>query len=216
MKALKIALAGAIMALSAPAYAQSADDNGTNKGYRRISIDYVNRTISPDYDDTESYSTNGVGSTLLRGISVSKKIPIFIEYGIGFDYGHWSKSGGSEFADYYKASLNTFACNVPVNLAYKFDISGGVSITPYLGVNFRVNALARMKKEYNDVSYDWNMFDKDLDKDERWKIFQAGWHIGAGVNFHKLYLGINYGTDFNAICKDTNTSTLMVSLGINL
>ncbi len=52
-------------------------------------------------------------------------------------------------------------------------------------------------------------------KNATWKHFQMGWHIGAGLNYKALYLGLSYGTDFTEICKKTKTSNFAVSVGYN-
>lgn len=142
-----------------------------------------------------------------------------------------------------KQKLTTMNLAIPVNLAYKFNINESFSIQPYLGLNFKFNVLAKAKnsinitdkyddgtvqnaiddlsdKEFEEAFYmkrDVNMFDKDDtgSKDTAWKRFQMGWHIGVGFNYKAFNIGVSYGTDFIALCKKTNTSTLTVGVGIN-
>lgn len=201
---------GGLMAFHA-AHAQSVGGS-----YTRVTVDYVNRSIKPKHSSFETYSTNGVGITWMKGIGISRRLPFYVEIGAGLDFGRWSRFG-STYDDECRTSLNTLALNVPVNIAYKFQVGNAVTITPYLGADFRANILARAKEEYDNDSYVWNLFNAGhVGKDNRWTRFQAGWHVGAAFSFNKLYLGINYGTDFINISKDTATSTLIVSMGVAL
>lgn len=52
-----------------------------------------------------------------------------------------------------------------------------------------------------------------MGKDYTWKRFQMGWQIGAGVEWNHLYFGIDGGTDFINIAKDTSSSSMNLSLG---
>lgn len=147
-----------------------------------------------------------------------------------------SDYGAEEQTD--KITLMSIA--VPVNLAYKFNINPDLSLQPYLGLNVKFNIIGKKKstfgfknkeaeEEFEDycknpdeedkqnVIFDKNMFDKKDtgDKNATWKRFQLGWHIGVGMNYKALYLGLSYGTDFTSLCKKTNTSTFKVGVGIN-
>lgn len=156
----------------------------------------------------------------------------------------YDEDGYDDYDAELKTKLTTMNLAVPLNLAYKFNINEDFSIQPYLGLNFKFNVLAKQKhsinvtdeydengeiQDYNDKLTDkefeelynrkkeCNMFDKDDtgNKDTVWKRFQMGWHIGVGFNYKAFNIGVSYGTDFIALCKKTNTSTLAVGVGIN-
>ena len=101
--------------------------------------------------------------------------------------------------------------NIPVNLLYRFNIKDDFSISPYFGLDFRINLLGKEKLEYTangeTESEDFNLFDKgdmeELYESDKavWKRFQAGWHIGVGFDYRIIHIAIEYGTDFNEIAE---------------
>ena len=135
--------------------------------------------------------------------------------------GFWSDSVEDDYDDYeVEQKLTTLNLAVPVNVAYQFAVGENFTIEPFVGLNLKFNALADLKftetYDGDEESESISMFDKDLDKDARWKRFQLGWHVGANLLLqNKYYLNLQYGTDFMAICKKTNTSTFSVGLGLN-
>ena len=94
------------------------------------------------------------------------------------------------------------------------------SISPYFGLDFRLNLLGKGKyeEEYDgdSDSETINLFDEDdMGKDLVYKRFQAGWHIGVGFDYRALHFGVDYGTDFSEICEDCHFGTTSVTLGVN-
>lgn len=227
MKKLLILLVGALMS-AAPTFAQFSNTGGSSPSsggslvkdcnpYDRIGIEYLNRTISYDGSSDDDQSTNGVGIYYLHGISLSKDLPLFLEIGGKLDVGFWSDTYEGYYED-FDTKLTTMSLSVPVNLAYKLSFGNGdFSILPYLGLNFRGNILAKQKFEGDGEDETIDLFDKDdVGKDEAWKRFQLGWHIGAGFNYKQFYLGLSYGTDFIKIAKKTSTGTFAVGIGVNI
>lgn len=221
MKNLKGLLVVALMAVSAPAFAQFANSGSSSSAdtedYNRVGISYENFTLSPDYDDAENTGLNGVGVSYIHGFSVSSTLPIFVETGAKFTAAFKNENGG----DYYDedAEVKTTYLNiaVPVNVAYKFAVGEGMSIQPYLGLNLKFNLVAKQKMSFDEAPEDdesIDFFDKD-DVDNTWKRFQLGWHIGAGLNYNQFYVGLSYGTDFIKIHKRVNTGTFSIGVGYN-
>lgn len=244
MKKLHLILLTGAMAIGLNASAQFSNTTGSTKSnysseeivssYDRFQVAYVNEKLSPDKGDDQSL--NGVGLKWLRGISLSKTHPIYVQSGIGVDLGFWSdEKKDTNYKDtYFKQKITKLSAIVPVNLAYKFNVSPVFSIEPLIGMNIKFNILANQKnsvdtddeslqdltkEEFEDrfgQKESVNLFDKKDtgDKNATWKRFQIGWHIGANFIFsNKYYAGISYGTDFIDICKKTSTSTLTVGLG---
>ncbi len=149
---------------------------------------------------------------------------MFVETGLNLNFGFGSDTGkkvdlydGWIQANNKKQFINL---QVPVNFAYKFAIADGVSVSPYVGLNFKFNLTGRMKADFDygydpeeyrnldefiednnlpDSEGDWlSVFSKDDmgSKDATWNRFQMGWHIGAGLQYNAFYLGVEYGTDF--------------------
>ncbi len=237
MKAIKSLMMAGALAVATPAFAQfsnaSAGGNRSTGGssmvkdcspYDRISLSYSYDMGKVDIKDADDKNYNGIAIDYIHGFSVSKTLPIFVETGIGVDFGFYSDSPDSE-TKYYETTIKGTAINfsVPVNVAYKFNINPTFSIQPYLGLNFKLNAFSETttKTTYEDEDEDddkhtINNFDKkDVGKDGQWKRFQLGWHIGVGVNYKAFYFGLSYGTDFMELAKKVNTSTFKVGVGLN-
>ena len=53
------------------------------------------------------------------------------------------------------------------------------------------------------------------DDDYVWNRFQAGWHIGVSLDYKTLHIGVEYGKDFNELCKKAKLSTTSITLGVN-
>lgn len=199
--------------------------------YDRVSVSYVNTKLANDAKGADDISLNGVGFDYIHGFSLSKSFPLYLETGVKATLSFFSREDcewcniWNDDADDkdYKTTFQTLSAAIPVNLAYKFTLSNGdVSIVPYLGLNFKLNLMAKGKEvydpEYGDKDTEkYDMFDKkDMgDKDACFKRFQMGWHIGAGLNYRQLYIGLSYGTDFMELCKKVNTSTFSVNVGYN-
>ena len=201
--------------------------------YDRVSVSYVNTTLANDAKGADDISLNGVGLDYIHGFSLSNSFPLYLETGVKATLSFFSREDcrwankWNEDADDkdFKTTFQTLSAAIPVNLAYKFTLTNGeVSIVPYLGLNFKLNLMANGKEVYDpDSEYGdkdtkkYDMFDKkDMeDKDACFKRFQMGWHIGAGLNYRQLYIGLSYGTDFMELCKKVNTSTFSVNVGYN-
>lgn len=200
--------------------------------YDRVSVSYVNTKLANDAKGADDISLNGVGLDYIHGFSLSKSFPLYLETGVKATLSFFSREDcmranmWDEDADDkdYKTTFQTLSAAIPVNLAYKFTLTNGeVSIVPYLGLNFKLNLMANGKQVYDPEHGDkktdkFDMFDKkDMgdDKDNCFKRFQMGWHIGAGLNYRQLYIGLSYGTDFMELCKKVNTSTFSVNVGYN-
>lgn len=206
--------------------------------YDRISLsyDYWKSSKEMFYDDADA--TNGIAIDYIHGFSISKTLPMFIETGIGASFGFWGDTNDDVKGVDIKYRFAHINLSIPVNFAYKFNINNDFSIHPFVGLNFKFNLYANNKvkldfedsdaqdyvddmsdKEFEDQfgrPRDFSMFDKDYTgKDGQWKRFQLGWHIGVGVNYKALYVGLSYGTDFMEICKKHSTSNFKVGVGFN-
>lgn len=190
------------------------------------------------YDgDPETFNANGFQLKYLHGFSVSKSLPMFVEFGASLSFG---VSNSEDENGYVNTKGQYMNIAIPVNFAYRFNLTDVIAIKPYIGLNIKFNLLARSRGEYTDKFMDkygdyvdskeseWiNLFSdniyKDYDYDDvdssdlTWKRFQVGWHIGVDFEFNKFFIGLNYGTDFNPIFKyednKISTSTFNIGLG---
>lgn len=218
MKKLHLIMLAGALAVSLNASAQFSNNatNGSGKTsystgdiaatYDRFQISYVNEKMSPDKAD--DWSTNGVGLNWIHGISISKNVPLYIQTGLDLHVGFWSDENKLEqYSDdtYLKKKLTTLNAAIPVNLAYKFNVSPSFSIEPLVGLNVKFNILSnqknsvdteseRLKDQMEDEDWDKEEFEKVFgvkesinnfdkkdtgSKEATWKRFQIGWHIGA-------------------------------------
>ena len=201
-----------VLALAALSVAPAISASDASQPYNRVTAMYSNRS----YGDL---STNGFEIGYVHGFSLTDKLPLFFQTGVKMDMGFKGYSGSDMWDnDFVKADLNltTMSFSVPLDLAYNIAIGGvsGVSISPYIGLNAKLNALADVKAKATvgsqSASQTESLFDNGM------RRFQLGWHIGAGLNIDCLYIGLQYGTDSIAVAEDGNhTPTVSVGVGYN-
>ena len=236
MKKFYFFLVIAIMAMATSASAQfvqsGANNNGRNNNqggnffsqmstdnYSRIYVGYNPTKIK--WDDYQSELEklfplkHGVSLGYIYGANIVDSLPLYIEFGGNFQYS-FGKEEYEEEDEYsyesYKYKLNMYSLNVPVNLAFRFGFNDNkVEITPYLGLNFRVNLAGNMKTEYeyeNDYYSDSDSIDRKLFDDSKEEMgvnaikrFQVGFNVGVNFAFSGFNIGVGYTTDFNKICS---------------
>ena len=219
MKKFKFFVLLAFMSLAITAFAESANSESSSStrsasssfdvtsvktdGWNRIYVSYTPSKMKFDYDDADDVKFKGFTVGWLRGFGLTQSLPLYY--------------GGYEYS--YSEKLTMLSLNIPLNLLYRFNITDDFSISPYFGLDFRVNLLGKNKSEvtmYDETdSEDWNLFDDDDMDGEPWGRFQAGWHIGVGLDYRALHFGVEYGTDFNEIIEKTKFATTSVTLGLN-
>ena len=241
---LAVALLGCALSASAqftgsgsktgnPARARVADTNP----YNRFSLSYDNTNLSANkkaegyFIGEDDMSLNGFGIEYTHGFSVSKTLPMFIEAGIKVQMGFGSVDGDSKYdAEDMTMKQQQLSFSIPVNYTYRFNVGDQMNIAPYLGLNFKLHAMSRIKVEmdsdyedyYDDDESEWfSVFDKDDmgDKDATWNRFQMGWQIGVGFSYKAFYIGLQYGTDFIPAYKykktAINSGNFSAKIGIN-
>ena len=99
MKAIKIVLAAALMAVCASASAQftgGGASSGTaavdTDGWSSFYVEYNPMTMKNDYKGADDESFTGISIGYSSAFSVSQDLPIFIEAGIAGQYAWWSDS----------------------------------------------------------------------------------------------------------------------------
>ena len=233
MKNLKFILVAGLMAVSAPAFAQfantgnagnnrSASSTSIENGYSRLEAAYNPVTLKWDDSDDDEKMT-GISLGYIKGFSISKSMPLYVETGLRFTYAFWSDE-----EDNTESKMTYMNLSVPINLAYRFAIPNSeIAITPFVGLTLKGNLIGKSEYEY---SYDdetekseTNWFDEKYDDEDEYdedkdygygaKRIQFGWNIGANVSYNKFNVGICYGSDFSELWKETKTSNLAVSVG---
>ena len=191
-------------------FSQMSTDN-----YSRIYVGYNPTKIKwEDYQseiEKELPLKHGISLGYIYGANIVDSLPLYLEFGGNFQYSFGKEESEDDYAS-YKYKLNMYSLNVPVNLAFRFGFNDNkVEITPYLGLNFRVNLAGNMKIEYEVEDYyysdsdsiDVKLFD---DSEEEmgvnaFKRFQVGFNVGVNFAFSGFNIGVGYTTDFNKICS---------------
>lgn len=201
---------------------RSSDDI---KGYNRLGITYNNTSYHNNWKEKDdNFSANGFGLNYLHGFSLSSSLPMFVEAGlnVNFDFATPYSDEDRYGRDYTKFTNLNF--QIPVNYSYRLAIMDEFSIAPFIGINFKIHAMMdgkHVEEDYDDDEkdvYKWSYFDKDkMGKDGVYNRFQMGWQIGATFQYSRVYLTVQYGTDFIpawSYKKDKiNTGNLRLGLG---
>lgn len=238
MKKFKFFVLLAFMSLATTAFAESANSESSSStrsasssfdvtsvktdGWNRIYVSYTPSKMKFDYDDADDVKFKGFTVGWLRGFGLTQSLPLYMEAGAGIQYRSYKDEDSESYSGYeysYSDKYTMWSLNIPLNLLYRFNVTDDFSISPYFGLDFRVNLLGKNKSEvtmYDETdSEDWNLFDDDDMDGEPWGRFQAGWHIGVGLDYRALHFGVEYGTDFNEIVEKTKFATTSVTLGLN-
>lgn len=241
MKAFKLLAVAALLAASTTAQAQftntsksSSSASGSNEGWSTFYVQWNPSSINIDVKNADDQSFTGFSLGYNKVFPIASGTPLFIEAGIGLQYSFYTfDSEDAEDMDYddygsgdyygdWENKYNMLSAKVPVSLMYNFRITNSnISIAPYAGIDLRFNIFGKMKhssdSEYDDEDDDdKNLFDKDDmgSKDNTWKRFQFGWHIGVNARFNDSFLlGVSYGSDFSELYKKAKISTTSITLG---
>ena len=222
-------------------------------GYNRIAVSYDHTALSHNKEASilqikeEKMGLNGWGINYIHGFGVVGNL--FVETGASLDFLWGSKKiDESDNIDYFghcKLKADNIHLQVPVNLAYRINLSRNVSISPYAGIDFKYNISGKYKGEYDyrirtDEDPHWNNDYQSTSPSQayandhlrggieyNWERFQMGWHVGIGCNYRHGYVGVQFGTDFihpydiksNGFHGHNNRITdtnLKISVGYNL
>lgn len=221
MKILKLFLTVIFLGASTVSFAQFANTGSSidanTDGWSGLRVSYHPISLS-GYVDYLFSDKIGASVGFVKGISISKDVPLFLEVGGNV---LWSKiSTGDdydgdydEYDEYNEYKINIFSVNLPVSFGYKIAVSEGFSFYPFFGANFRYNISGKTKDSDSDESFD--VFSEDDIDGLGWKRFQAGWHIGMACNISKFVISAIYEKDFSDISKGVRISMPTISLGYN-
>jgi len=185
-------------------------------GYNRIMFNYSPLFTSIKFNETK-LEGDGAGKTLqggsisyTRGISVSKRLPMFVEVGIGAQFNSGNVIDGyTTDYDRLKLGLTLVRANIPVAFTYRFGFGQNkrIKISPFTGFNFGINIVTDDDKKYNyDILNYYNY------KDDNYNHFQMGWLIGANFTFNRFNLQVAYTLDFMPLYKQ-DASTKYTGFG---
>lgn len=229
------------MLMSTTSFAQFTHSGGRNQssaeeGWNSI---YASYNMLKYSQEMLAYNKayNGVSIGYDRAIGLTSKIPLYVEIGGAIQYAGQNIKVKNE--DNEKAASNLLSVKVPVSILYRWNVANSNwSVIPKAGFDGRFNVLGKGKVAYTDSDYSheftttnrYNMFKEgENGKDgynglnasgDKCSRFQVGWHVGANVEYKSLLLGITYGADMNAFCKEFNETvynihfkTLSITIG---
>jgi len=204
MRKFKCLLLLAFIGLTTSVFGQSIWTTVNTDGYNRIYVSYLPTKLKADGESLKMKGSFEAG--YLRGIGLTSNLPLYLEVGGAIQYRSYKD-------DYEGESVkdNILSVNIPVALTYRINVNDDFAVSPNFGFDFRVNVLGKEKYE-SEYGGD---YDVDLFSDAEWGRFQAGWHIGVGLDYRALHFGVQYGTDFNDIIDGLKVATTSVTLGLN-
>ena len=212
------ATAPAIMAQSASFYNATRD---AEKMIKKMPTENYHRAyvgINTAHANWKEYGLMGEimfpinkGITLgyLESYHILKGLPVFVEYGanIQYLYGKETMSDieimGMEFESDYKTNL--FALNVPVNVAMRLSFENNtIAVTPYAGLNFRLNLMGKQVVSAEDLEVENKIFDKSDEGlgSDAFNRLQLGFNFGVAVSYDVYTLSIGRVSDFSRISKE--------------
>lgn len=193
-----------------------------------LSYDYMHMGYPNTDDSDENITTaNGFGIQYIRGFGIGEN-PMSVEVGAKFNMVFGSKS--ESYTDFdavgeFKMTNTLGRLAIPVSYAYHFKVAEGMTLTPYIGVDFRFNLMAtgKYKMTYSEDGYkdieeeNINYFNKDDMNDHTYNRFQLGWHLGARLSYEHFTFSVEGGTDFIPLFKfesyKIDTSNLALTVG---
>lgn len=221
MKRLVLMIIGAALTLSGMAQSKGQIVKDT-KGYNTLSVGYSGmRSITKDeyYTQRENTLANGVELNYMKGISVCKKQPLFVEAGARLSYNTDSEKDMLN-ATHIKMRCNFLALTIPVNLTYRLKLSNGIMIAPLAGVHLRTNIVGQLNsKEYN-VAFSWkgdiDLFDKQDMGGYAYNRVQGGGQVGVNLAWKQICVGVTGYFDspiFNHEGEKIVTRDVAVTIG---
>lgn len=234
MNRIKLFMVVCLLGITTTVSAQFANSKSSSShtsdmnGWQGLRVSYHPMSLSPDKGD--NIGITGFSAGYVKGFVLSQNVPIFLEVGANLLWASKDLTDDLGFDDYedyedidISAKLNMFSVNVPVNFGYKYTVNETFSIYPYIGLNFRINAVGKikMKAEYDgeSESESIDVFSKDdmneYEIGDAWKRFQAGWQIGVAFNINRFTLAASYGRDFTEISKKVKVAMPSITAGFN-
>lgn len=227
------------MLMSTTAFAQFTHSGRRNQssveeGWNSIYASYNMLKYSQEmFIYNKAYNGFSVGYD--RAIGLISKIPLYVEIGGAIQYA--GQNIKDNVGGYVKTTSNLLSVKVPVSILYRWNVANSNwSIIPKAGFDGRFNVLGKGKETSSDYSHKftttnrYNMFKEGENGEDGYnglnalgdkcRRFQVGWHVGANVEYKSLLLGITYGADMNAFCKEFNETvynihfkTLLITIG---
>lgn len=173
------------------------------------------------------YELNMHGLTwgYLYGMSVSDKLPLFVELGGQLSYA-FDKYTDEYGRDDYSRTHHFLSMGLPVNFTYRLQSAGSDwAVSPFVGLVGRLNLLALENQTYeghgggywDNGSYKQestsNMMSRHQMGEFAWKRFSLGWSAGINIEYNHFVIGLRYGADITDLAYKTELKQWGLSLG---
>jgi opacity protein-like surface antigen len=186
--------------------------------YSNISLGYAKFDVSHPYEiDYFNFHTNGFALEYIFGIKPFKKNPLYTEIGANI-----TSTFEQETNKFDVTKINTyFSFKIPLNIKYIYSLPNSKwKISPFIGLYFKYNIIAKQNLFSLDVSTDYGSTDIEntinyIDGSYKTKYFkygivetddwfkfkkeQFGWQVGLGIEYNKISLSGYYSRDFQPV-----------------
>lgn len=219
--------------LAMPPASTMADDGTIPRIMRDLTFSYQRNTLYPKDLDNVAFNGGGVGYHIDRRISDTR--PLYVGTGIDFRFSTRSKTYYDD-AQYNLINIKqrTVFINfdIPVIFSVRLPLYGQWSLTPFGGLNFRIQAYGHNRYRISGGPVDadleeslarlglgpadGDLFSKSDYGDARLSRFQMGWLIGLKLQYRRINIQCTYGSDFIKLHKNLGASNLNITLGFAL
>lgn len=128
----------------------------------------------------------------------------------GMEYGLGSRGASYSEDDYYEESIMCHNIHFsPFNMGFKYNVSGKWSVDPHLGAYVSADYIGKAKWEEEGRKGDSSMSDW-----EDYNRIDVGLRVGIGVWYDRFNLDLTYQRGFLESFDETNSSNLMLRLGV--
>lgn len=231
-KMQKVRLLTVLSMLAFTTVAKSQTSTRLQVGYNIANISVKNDGTTNDANVLSSFNVGVIGSTVLA-------TPLSLEYGLvltgkGTKQEIYYTNSTTDF--YSKRTFNPFYVEVPVNLVLKAPIGIGTKLNFYAGPYVAAGVFGKVKGESkfgaiatnfsNNIEFNNdNPFTSDQEdaSNSRLRRFDAGLNAGAGIEFSRITLRLNYGLGLTKIgSNEQNTNdnnkhrVFSLNLGVRL
>lgn len=145
-----------------------------------------------------------------------------VTFGVSYDYqlgdspayleGAYEASGAwfsKRYSDGVKYSMDLYYCKIPLNLAFRLNLSDAFAIVPYGGLNIKWNIYGEEReKDSQGYSQKWKLFDDGKTYDDDYDRFQFGYQAGIKLIIGNVFsIGASWEADLTNFCKYYNSNT---------
>ncbi len=201
--------ASAMASAQAPNTVESSTK--ANNGWFKVYLNYNPHSFGVD-DKSAKDLLPGMNTSFTFGAvntsSLSSSVPIFLDYGLAFNY----ISGSHKYSGVDITSSIT-ALSLPVNFLYKHDFNKTFALAPYAGLKLRYNLSGKLKLDDDTDKIEIDYFDEN---EGDAKAFQVGYQVGVNAVFNnKFSVGVAYEGFFGKFAEEISLRAWSIGIGIH-